>query len=125
MKKKSRLLVLLVCSIPFFAQTGAAQVRNAVNAALVSWTRNNVENEIRVSNVIIQTAGNEVVYTLYTDLQNTITFKFNRITHRLHVNIGPDLQLSTEGTFAESGSNSILRYTDRDGVANILKFRRK
>jgi hypothetical protein len=120
MKKKSLLFVLVVCSIPLFAQA-----RNAVNASLVSWTRNGIENEIRVTNVIIQTAGNEVVYTLYTDLQSTIAFKFNRITRRLHVNIGPDLQLSTLAALAESGSNSTLSYTDNDGVANILKFRKK
>jgi hypothetical protein len=120
MKKKILVLALALCSIPLFAQA-----RNAVNASLVSWTRNGVANEIRVSNVIIQTAGNEVVYTLYTDLQSTIAFKFNRITRRLHVNIGPELQLSTQAALAESGSNSTLSYTDTDGVANILKFRRK
>ena len=126
MKKQILLIALILCALcvlPLAAQTS----RNAVNAALDSWTVDGAENGMKdkVSNVVIQRTNNQMQYYLQVRDGDAITYDFDRVTKRLRINVKKQLQLSTELTFTESGSTSSITYTDKDGKVNSLHFSRK
>jgi hypothetical protein len=113
--------VIFLLVTPLFAQ-----VRNSVNAALESWTKDGKDAGIDVSNVIIQRNGNEMQYTLQVRGGNPINFKYNRITKRLHRESRDEkLYSAAEASLGESGGASTLTYTDENGAVNVLKFRKK
>ena len=123
MKKCVILAVLVVAALPL-----SAQMRSAVNASLEEWTVDGAESAMKekVSNVIIQQNGNTMQYTLEVRKEEMIRYQFDRVTKRLRrERKGEDLFVTSEASFAESGSNSSLTYTDKDGAVNALKFRRK
>ena len=124
--KKIVVVLAVLCvlgALPVFAETS----RNAVNAALDSWTVDDVENGMKdkVSNVVIQRTNNQMQYYLQVKDGDAITYDFDRVTKRLRINVKKQLQLSTELTFTESGSTSSITYTDKDGKVNSLHFSRK
>jgi hypothetical protein len=123
MKKFVVIFVLVVAALPL-----SAQMRNAVNASLEEWTVDGAESAMKakVSNVIIQQSGNTMQYTLQVRDEEMIRYQFDRVTKRLRrERKGEDLLVTGEASFAESGSNSSLTYTDKDGAVHALKFKKK
>lgn len=122
MKKCFVLIVLVFCTLPLFAQ-----VRNAVNAKLDSWTVDGKENALteKVSNVTITRNNNQMQYYLQVKDGDPIRYEFDRVTKRLKVSVKNQQVLSTTLVFAESGSKSSITYTDKDEKENVLHFSRK
>jgi hypothetical protein len=121
MKRKAFTGLLFMCVISL-----SAQIRNGQNLKLYSWTKNGQETGMveQVGSAVVQTNGNEIKYTLRTKNSGLIVIEFNRVTKRLHYKTEPDNLLSVTGSFSESGSTSIFSFTDDQGGAHILKFRR-
>jgi hypothetical protein len=123
MKKHVIIFALVLAALPL-----SAQMRNAVNASLESWTVNDAESELKakVSNVIIQQNGNIMQYTLQVRDEEMIRYQFNRVEKRLRRDRkGEDMYTTAEASFAESGSTSSLTYTDKNGAVNVLHFKKK
>ncbi|MDR1318130.1 MAG: hypothetical protein LBJ90_00770 [Treponema sp.] len=121
MKRVFVLFVIFLFTAPLFAQ-----VRNSVNAVLEVWTKDGKDAGIDVGNVVIQRNGNEMQYTLHIRGGNPINFKYNRITKRLHrESKGEEFYSTAEASLGESGGSSVLTYTDKNGVVNMLKFRKR
>jgi hypothetical protein len=123
MKKLAIISVLVLAALPL-----SAQMRSAVNASLESWTVDDADSAMRekVSNVIIQRDGNIMQYSLQVRDEEMIQYQYDRVEKRLRrTRKGEDSYNTGKVSFAESGSNSSLTYTDKDGAVNVLKFRRK
>ncbi|GHV95104.1 hypothetical protein AGMMS50293_14240 [Spirochaetia bacterium] len=125
--KKIVVFAIVLCAVaalPLFAQSSS----RAGNATLVSWTVDKVENGMKdkVSNVAIQPSGNDMQYTLQVKDGTPVSFKYNRVSKRLHQTENGELVYSTDtASLGEAGANSTLTFTDKDGAVNVLKFRKK